>query len=829
MRQGLAQDLRYAVRRLAHNPGFSLLVVVILALGIGANSAMFSVVDGVLLRPLPFHDPDRLLQLNETESASGRFPLTGADYLDWREQNHAFADMSVYSYASDYNASANGEPERASVVETQANFFALLGVPPLRGRAFVEGEDQAGHNRVALLSYGYWQTRFAGLPDAIGKSIQLNGAAYQVVGVLPAWYRAPGQADLWIPIDASRKGLGPRGEHHLRAIGRVKTGVSVAQAEADLKAIAARLEKQFPNSNDHVGAVVTPLKENLVEYSREALWILFGAVGMVLLIACANVANLLLARSSGRRREVAVRRAMGASRSRVVQQLLTESLLVSLLGGAMGMLVAYGTVQLLASAESLPIPRVSPIGISSSVLLFTLAVSLGVGILFGLAPAFQASRISLNEDLKSGGSATATATGRGRLLRDGLVVAEIALSLTLLAGAGLLLRTFANLRNADIGVRGENVLAATITLPGEKYSSFDKQWEFFQRLVGSLESSPEVRLAALTSELPLEGGNNGYITIEGQTAQSTQNTLVESTYVTPGYFRAMGIPVIEGRDFNEADLTSAGESARKLAATVESGAMEAQSSPKPSYEVPAVISQTMARRFWPGQPATGRVFRKESVSYRIIGVVGDVRIWSLRNRPIPQAYYPFTWGYGFPGEARFQVAVQSTGTPGSATGAIRAAVRKLDPELAVANMRTIPQIVSESMTDTNYQALLLSTFAGLAMLLAALGIYGVMSYVVSQRTNEFGIRMALGAGPLAVTRMVVRQGARLAMAGSVLGVVAALGLAGTLRKMLYGVEPADAPTLGIVFALTVAICLAASAIPARRAASVDPIVALRYE
>jgi len=829
MWQGLAQDLRYAFRRLANNPGFTFLVAIILALGIGANSAMFSVVDAVLLRPLPFHDPDQLLQLNETESAEGHFPLTGLDFLDWRAQNQTFADMSVYSHPRSYNASVGGEPERASVVETQANFFSILGVQPMRGRAFVDGEDQPGHTRVAVLSYEYWQTRFGGLADAVGKSIQLDGAAYQVVGILPAWYHAPGQADLWIPIDATGKGLGPRGEHHLRAIGRMKPGVSVAQAEADLKAIAARLEKQFPDSNEKVGAAVTPLRENFVAYSREAIWILFGAVGMVLLIACANVANLLMARSSGRKREVALRAAMGASRGRLVQQLLTESVLLSLVGGAIGIVMAYGTVQLLLSAESLPIPRANPIGISWTVLLFTLGVSLAVGILFGLAPAFQASRISLNDDLKSGGSAGATVSGRGRLLRDALVVGEIALSLTLLVGAGLLLRTFANLRKADVGVRAESVLAATLILPAERYANFDQQWGFCSRLVQSLERSPGVRSAVLTSELPLEGGNNGYITIEGQTAQSTQNTLVEWTYVTPSYFRAMGIPLVEGRDFNEADLASTGESSRKRALSAGSGATDAANALKPTYEIATLITQTMARRFWPNETAVGRVFRQDAVSFRVIGVVGDVKIWSLRQKPIPQAYFPLTWGIGDPGAHQIHVVVQSAGAPNEVASALRTQVRGLDSGLALVRMRTIDQIISESMTDTSYQAVLLGAFAGLAMLLAALGIYGVMSYVVSQRTNEFGIRMALGAGPPTVLRMVVGQGARLAMLGSMAGVAAALALAGVLRRMLFGVEPADPVTLGFVFVLTIAICLAACSIPARRAARVDPIVALRYE
>ena len=824
MWQALGQDLRYAARRLAQNPGFAALIILTLGLGIGTNSAIFSVVDAALLRTLPFPNPDRLLQLFETESAEGQFPLTGQDYLDWRAQNRTFEDLTLYSYQRSMNARGAGEPERVTVVETQANFFSLLGVQPMLGRSFVAGEDQAGKNRVVLLSYGFWESHFGGQRDTIGKSMELNGAAYEIVGVTPVWYRIPGAADLWIPFDMSPKYLGPRGEHHLRALGRLKAGVSVAQGEADLRGIAAELEKQFPDSNEKVGAAVTPLKEALVGNTGEQLYILLGAVALVLLIACANVANLLLARASSRRREVALRAAMGASRGRLVRQLLTESVLLSLMGGVVGIALAQASVQIIVSAKTLPVSLASPIAVNPAVLLFTLTVSIGVGILFGLAPALQASRISLNDDLKSGGTMAATPSSRGRVLRDALVAAEIALSLMLLTGAGLLLRTFANLREADFGVRAESVLTASVILPPEKYHTLDPQWDFYSRLLESLERAPGVKLAAVATELPLEGGNNGYVTVDGQTAESTKNTLVEWNSITPNYFRAMGIPLREGREFNAADLAAAAEVARKRAWNPDVPVAE-----RPKFEVLTVINQSMARRFWPNQPVIGRVFHQENVSFRVIGVVGDVKVWGLRHSPIPQAYFPFTLALGDAGGPPGNIVVQSAGKPADVADVIRSQVRLLDSSLAVAHMRTIEQIVSESMTDTSYQTLLLGMFAGLALLLATLGIYGVMSYVVSQRTNEFGIRMALGAGPNAVLRMVVGQGARLAVIGALLGAVAAVGMAGLLRKLLFGVEPADPLTLGVVFALTVAVCLAACCVPARRAARVDPIVALRYE
>jgi len=825
MWQALAQDIRYGFRRFANNPGFALLVVVILALGIGANSAMFSVVDAVLLRPLPFREPDQLLTLWETESAAGSYPLAGQDYLDWRAQNRTFDDMAVYTYRQWLNAAGAGEPERVAVVETQANFFSVLGVRPWEGRSFLAGEDQAGKNRVAVLSYGFWQSHFGGKPSAIENSMQLNGAAYEIVGVMPAWYKIPGSADLWIPIDMSPKYLGPRGEHHLRVIGRMKTGVSVAQAEADLKAIAARMEKQFPEENEKVGAVVRPLKQSLVGDSGESLYPLLGAVGLVLLIACANVANLLLARAAGRRREVAVRAAMGASRGRLVRQLLTESVLLAVAGGALGIVLAYGLVRLIAGAQALPLQSPNRIGINWAVLLFTLAVSLGVGILFGLAPAFQASRISLNEDLKTGGT-MAAAGGVGRLMSNALVAVEIALSLMLLTGAGLLLRTFANLRKADIGVHAESMIATSVQLTPETYKKLDTQWNFYSRLLEGLKSAPGVRTAVLATELPLEGGNNGYITVDGQTAESTQNTLVEWNLVTPGYFRALGIPMREGRDFDAADLAAAAEIGRKREAPGYSDLPESQ---RPKFEVVTVINQSMARRFWPNQPVIGHVFHQENMSFRVIGIVGDVKVWSLRQKPMPEAYFPLTLALGGPNVWPVDIVVQSQGQPEAVAGMIRAQVRSLDSSLAVAHLRTMDQIVSESMTDTSYQTMLLGTFAGLALLLAALGVYGVMSYAVTQRTNEFGIRMALGAGPTAVLRMVVGQGARLALVGAAAGLAAALALAGVLRTMLYGVDPADPETLAIVCAVTLAVCVAACAIPARRAARVDPLVALRYE
>jgi putative ABC transport system permease protein len=817
---GLAQDLRYALRRLARSPGFTILVASILALGIGANTAIFSAVQATLLRGLPFRDPDRLVSLFETESASGRFPLTGRDYLDWRAQNRTFDDMSVYGYSQAFNASGEGAPERVEVVETQANFFRVLGVPAVVGRTFLEGEDVAGSNHVALLSFGLWQTRFGGRPQAVGESLVLNGESYVVVGVLPAWYRIPASAQLWVPIDMAPESLGPRGEHHLRALGRMKPGVSVAQAQADLGAIAARLEREFPDTNEKVGAVVGSLKEALVSSGRQELLVLLGAVSLVLLIACANVANLLLARAASRRRELAVRVAIGAGRRVLVRQLLVESLLLSLLGGILGGGLAWAMVSALAATDVLTVSSPNPIRVDPTVLLFTLAVSLLVGVSFGLAPALQASRVDLSDELRSAGSRSMTPSGRSRRLREGLVAVEIALCLMLLTGAGLMLRTFANLRRADVGARAEGVLAATLTLPAG--GGADARWGLCDRLLQSLDGAPGVRRVALASELPLEGGSNGYVTLDGQPPESTQDTLVEWTYVTPGYFQAMGIPQIEGRGLDEADLAAGVEDARREAGS-------RGSEPTPPSERVAVISQTMARRFWPGRSAIGSVFRRDKELLRVVGVVGDVKIWDLRTPPIPQAYFAFSRAMAYPGSFGFNVVTRSGSAPADLAGLLRGKVQALDRTLAVSRLRTVDQIVAESMSGTAYQTTLLGVFAALAVLLATLGIYGVMSYAVSQRTSEFGVRLALGAESSRIAGMVVRQGARLATIGTLAGLVGAVGFAGVLRSLLFGVEPFDAATLAAAVAVTVGVCLAACWLPARRAAGVDPMVALRYE
>ncbi len=822
----LIQDIKYALRMLRKSPGFTIIAVLTIALGVGANTAIFSVVHAVLLKPLPFPEPNRLVELWETEPSDGNYPLTDQDFLDWRAQNRTFDDMAVFTWPEPSNVSGAGAPEQVRLVEAQAHFFSVLGISPQLGRAFVAGEDVKGRNHVVIVSNAFWKAHFAGSADAIGKTIQLNGETYTVVGVMPAWFNAPGTADVWTPIDFSPPAIRGRDSHYLRALGRIKRGVTIEQARADLGAISAHIAKDFPKTNGKVTAILVPLQKELTGDSKTPLWTLFGAVGLVLLIACANVANLLLARSIGRRREMAVRGAIGASRGRLVRQLLTESVILSLAGGAIGALIAYNVVDLLAAFKNTPLVPPNPIRLDVSVLFFCFAVSAAVGILFGLAPAFQISDLDLIEELKSR-SAGAAGGGRSVILRDGLVAVEIALSLALLAGAGLLLRTFANLRAVDVGVRTDHVLTGYVLIPDKDDTTFDQAKGFIDTLLAKLQSAPGIRDAAFNTLAPLTSGTNGYIWIEGQ-SEERGGPLVAWNEITPSYFHTMGMRLLAGRELNDEDVKSAGDAWRQLLPLDKAHDVQAEEALERKFTTSAVISKGMAEHFWPKQDPIGKTFHSDAMPYRVVGVVDDIRNNGLRDPAMYAAYLPAAVGLG-EGAYVLYISVLTAGPPESAASTMRSELASLNSTLALSEVKTIPQLVGDSMADTNDEALLLGALAGLALLLAGVGTYGVMSYVVGRRTNEIGIRMALGAQRRDVVRMVLRQGGVLIAVGVGLGIVLAIGGARLMRDLLFGVAPFDALTYVSVAALLAAIAFLACAIPARRAMRVDPMVALRYE
>jgi putative ABC transport system permease protein len=822
------QDVRYGLRMLLKAPGFTIVAIITLALGIGANTAIFSLINSVLLEPLPFKDPAQLVALRETESAPGNFPLDGGDYMDWQRQNSTFAAMSMYTFPRGANASGAGEAESAAVVSTQANFFGTLGVQPLIGRAFAQGEDVAGKNQIAILSYGFWQRHFAGRNDALGQRLELNSQPYTVIGVMPRWFSFPSATDIWTPQDMTDPLFQNHGSHWMQAIGRVKPRVSIEQARADLLTISARINKQYRDNDPSIHSLVFPLKERLTGDSRAQLLILLGAVALVLLVACANIANLLLARATARNREIALRAALGAGRWRLVRQLLTESVLLALAGAALGLLGAWWAIRLMAAAKTLPVPRANPIQLDARVLLFTLAVSALVGILFGLAPALQTSTLDLSEELKSTANAAGGAASTGRVLRNSLIVAEIAISLALLVGAGLLLHSFARMRSANIGVQPDNVLTMRLNLPEATYKTLPQMRGFFDQLLPRIQRIPGVTSAAITTALPLEGGSNGYIKVPGNTNPALQQQLVEVHGITADYFQVFGIPLIEGRNLTPQDAADTAAKAEEIEKTAKGGTPKIP--PGLSYNV--IINESMAKTFWPKQDALGKEFFDEGgdiPSYKVIGIVADVKEWGIREKAVPERYFPLTfwfqYGPGFYGTIVAKTAVP----PQSILGALRGDVRELDSTLAVYHVRTMREVIADAMQGTTLQTFLLGSFAGLALILAAVGLYGVMAYLVTQRTHEIGIRMALGAQQADVLALVLRQGMKLTLIGIAIGIVAALALTRLLAALLFGVGARDPLTFLIVPVLLALVALAACYIPARRAARVDPLVALRYE
>ncbi len=818
----LWQDIRYGVRMLWKNLGVTVVVIVALALGIGANTAIFSVVNSVLLQPLAYHESERLVFLNEKSAVLDEMSISYPNFTDWRAQAQTFEKIGVYNRAS-YNLTGSGEAERIVTGQVSADLFSVLRVNAQHGRLFTNDEDKPGGTPVVVLSHALWQRRFGGQTSILNKPITLNGKSYDVIGIMPETFAYPSRVEMWVPVGqlSDQPSWKERGNHPgLYGVGRLKPGATIEQADADMNTIAANLEKQYPDSNTGNRVRLRPLLEIFVGDSRRALWVIFAAVGFVLLIACANIANLLLARATARKKEMAVRTALGASRWRLARQLLTESVLLSLIGGALGLILARWGVALILYMSPDGIPRSREVGLDWTVLGFTIVVSFLTGILFGLIPAIQAGAVEVQETLKETGRGT---SGR-HWLRNSLVVVEVATTLVLLIAAGLMIRSFYLLQQVNPGFSHEQLTSFSIALPARKYATLESRSAFYDRLLENIRALPGVESAAAASGLPL--GNNGWqsnFRIDGQPdPPRDQVPLVELCTVTPDYFKAMNIPLLRGRAFTDSDNRS------HLAGQDLSALNDDQKAVRGRNKI--IIDEEFAKRYWPNEDPIGKRVnfgsREEPRKLEVIGVVGRVKMESLnQNSDRVQGYYSFAQS---PPNS-MTVIVKGASDPNQLINSVRAAVKAIDPDQPIYNPRTMSEIRADSVASERLNLTLLSLFAGIALVLAIVGIYGVMSYSVTQRTHEIGIRMAIGARPRDVFTMILGQGMKLTLLGIVIGLAAAFGLTRLMASMLFGVEPTDAMTFGGIAALLIGVALLACYLPGRRATKVEPTISLRYE
>lgn len=804
----LWQDIRFALRMLLKNWTVSAIIVVVLALGIGANTAIFSVVNAALLRPLPYAEPDKLVRLSEDSPQVPQMSISYPNFLDWREQNKVFSGIAALQFRS-LNLTGKDEPERLPGRAVSAELFDVLGVKPALGRSFAAEEDRPGANPVCIISHGLWQRRFGSDPALVGKQITMSGTSYTVIGVLPASYAYGTPTDVFVPIGLSADEMKERGSHPgIYAVARLKPGVTVEGARAELIAMASRISEQYGMKGN--SATLTPLNEAFVGDIRTTLLILLGAVGFVLAIACANVANLLLARAATRQKEMAIRTALGAGRMRIVRQLLTESLLLSILGGIIGVLLAVWGIDFLRSASADSMPSTAVIKMDGKVLLFTLFISLLTGIIFGLAPALSAAKSDLHDTLKEGGRSS-TAGGRRSWLRSTLVVTEVALSLVLLIGAGLLIKSFIRILDTDPGFKPQNLLTMQLALNAEKDEG-GKVLNFFNDLNTRVGGLPGVESAAFSFGIPLGQAADTSFGIVGRPKPEPGKQPQTMLYITsPGYLQAMGIRLVKGRFFT---------------------AQDTQRSPRV-----AVIDETFARQQFPDQEPLGQYLAgdgKDNPDSEIVGVVAHVKHFGLDavERVQPQLYLPFNQA---PNEvlpslaSRMNLIIRTTADPLNLTAAVRSQVQALEPNQPVYNVSTMEQTLDQSLVTQRLSLTLLAFLASLALILAAVGIYGVMSYAVTQRTHEIGIRMAIGAQRRDVFKMVIGRGMILALIGVAVGLVGAVALTRLMATMLYGVEPTDPPTFIVIGILLTGVALVACYVPGRRATKVDPLVALRYE
>ncbi|HYL62092.1 MAG TPA: ABC transporter permease [Candidatus Methylomirabilis sp.] len=827
--QTLLQDLRLGLRVLAKSPGFTIVAVLTLALGIGANSAIFSVVNAVLLRPLTYTDSVSLVNVWSKFEKDG-IPqnwISEPEYWDLLQHNESFSQIAAFSLGGRANLTrADGPPVQVSEASATAGLLPMLGVTPILGRTFAADEDQPGHSQYALLSYALWQSQFAGDPNTLSKSVQLDGVSYSIVGVLPKQFSLGGKQDLWIPLGLDRARPNNRGSHYLHVVARLKPATNSAQVSSALVRLAGDLRRTYPNfygpAAENFDMYTVPVKDQLVSRLRPALFVLLGAVAFVLLIACANVANLLLVRASGREKELAIRTALGAGRARLIQQLLTESVLLASAGGLLGLGLAYWGVAALRAIVPANIPRMNEVHLDPAVLAFTFGVSLLAGVLFGLAPSLHITRADLRETLNESGRGT-SAGGRSRFLRASLVVSELAISVLLLAGAGLLIRSFTRLLAVSPGFQTQHLLTMELSLPERTYPDGPPVQKFFAQLMASLKTLPGVQSVGAISEMPLaDSYSSGSVFFQDTSIQDTPKLQalgnlpymeIDQRSATTGYFQTMQIPLVRGRLFTEADDADA--------------------------PLVVIVDTNFAYRFWPHGDAIGQHVAVDTIPNgnpntprwrTIVGVVGHVKHYSLDVEGREQIYFPHRqpeFGVSVPRD--MTLAARTSMDPASVTSAIREQVAALDKDLALYNVATMDELVSTSVAQPRLNLSLLGAFAILALILAAIGVYGVMAYAVTQRTQEFGIRMALGATSSDVLKQVFLEGGRLAILGLALGLIAALGLTQLMSSLLFGVQPRDPVTFIAAAALLALVALAACYIPARRATRVDPLVALRYE
>jgi putative ABC transport system permease protein len=800
----MIKDLRYALRQLLKAPSFTAVAILTLALGIGACTAIFSVVNVVLLRPLDYPEPGRIVIIRETQLPQfPEFSVSPPNYLDWEKQTKSYEYFAAYGGAN-LNLTGEGEPQRLVGVKTTAHYFDAYGVKPVLGRMLLPEEDAPGKNHVVVLSYPFWQRVFGGTHDVVGRAIQLNGEPYTVVGVAPVGFGLTSKVDAWTPMAFKPDEIAndARGGHYINVVGRLRPGVTVAQARAELEVIAAQLAKQYPDSNKGWGIFMMPIQDYTVRDVKPVLYTLLGAVGCVLLIACANLANLLLARATARHREISIRAALGASRARLVRQLLTESVVLSLCGGVAGLLLArWGLDALLALAPT-SLPRVTEIHLDSGVLIFSLALSIITGLVFGIAPAWLAARADVNEALKQGTRGSTEGGARGRL-RSALVVIEVTFALMLLGGAGLLARSFMQLAHVDPGFIPENATVLRLSLPQKKYATSEQQTAFADSLLERVKALPGVQFAGITHSMPLVGDYVLGFNIEGHPAIAPSDLPSTNYYaVTPDYLRAMGIRLVRGRVFTPQDDAKA-----------------------PRV---AIINETMARQYFPNEDPIGKrinITNGPDTWRQIIGIVGDIKQYGVDKATSAQSYEPFAQ-VPF---SSLNVVIRTNGSPAALLGALRPAVYAVDKDQPIGAIRPLEEIVADSIARQRFAMTLLSVFSGVALIIAAVGIYGVMAYNVVQRTGEFGIRMALGAQQRDVLRLVLSQGGKLIGLGLVIGLAATLAASRAMGSMLFNTSAQDPLTLGTITLLLGAVALIACLLPANRATKVNPIEALRAE